>query len=186
MMNEKSGHSSWGDVRDERDEPTVHGDGDDPWAAVTDRVGEDDRPGDRARGGGRETGGGDMLGSLAEEAMKLFDALQERAAREVGKVVIKNTAGGIGQVLGGGGRRRDVWEEAVAAPEDDEYVCRACPVCRVIAAQRESGASVADHLAAAGGELLTAIRQAVDTLTRPSAPRRPREDDPDVRHVDPG
>lgn len=182
MMSEKSGYSGYDDARDES---AVTGDGGDPWASVTDRIGDDDRLRYREWDGSRGTGGGDPLGSLAEEAKKLFGALQDRAAREVGKVVIKNTAGGIGQILSGGGQRRDVWEEAVAAHED-EYVCRACPICRVIAAQRESGASVADHLVAAGGELLAAFRQAVDTLTRPSAPRRPREDDPDVRHVDPG
>lgn len=146
----------------------------DPWAAETDRVGEpppEPRPEERR--------GDDPLGSVAEEAMKLFEAVRERAVREVGRGLLKGTADGFGRALGGG---RDVWQEAVA--DHDEYICRACPICRVIAAQRESGASVADHLAAAGGELFAALRQAVDALTRP--PRRPREDRPEAEHIDLG
>ncbi|MCG5212260.1 DUF5304 domain-containing protein [Streptosporangium sp. KLBMP 9127] len=128
----------------------------------------------------------DPLGSVADEAAKLFDTLQNRAAREVRRGLIKGTTAGLGQAFGGGGGRkeRDVWEEAVA-DHHDEYVCRACPVCRVIAARREAG-GVGDHLAAAGGELFAAFRQAVDVVTRPAPPRRPREDNPDVEHIDLG
>ncbi|MBP2702459.1 DUF5304 family protein [Microbispora sp. RL4-1S] len=118
----------------------------------------------------------DPLGSAAEEAMKLFDAVQQRVGREIGKGLVKGGVSGIGAVFGGsgaggGGRGRggDVWSEAVAEGHDDGYICRACPVCRVIAARRESGGDVADHLFAAGGELFAAFRQAVDALQRPPA-----------------
>ncbi|GLW10525.1 hypothetical protein Misp01_56530 [Microtetraspora sp. NBRC 13810] len=134
-------------------------------------------------GGGRR----DPVASVADEAMRLFGAVQDRAAREIGRGLLKGTAAGLGQALGGGGRKeRDVWEEAVSAHDEDEYICRACPVCRAIAAQRESGTGVTDHLAAAGGELFAAFRQAVDVIARPSEPRRPREDPPDVEHIDLG
>ncbi|MFI7442207.1 DUF5304 family protein [Nonomuraea indica] len=110
----------------------------------------------------------DPIGTVADEARKLFDAIQGRATRHVGRTVLSSFTGG-----GGGGRReRDVWGEAVAEPEE-EYICRACPVCRAIAAQRESGNDVTSHLVAAGGELFAAFRQTLDVLSRP-APRGPR------------
>ncbi|TYB61107.1 hypothetical protein FXF51_30200 [Nonomuraea sp. PA05] len=117
----------------------------------------------------------DPLGTVADEARKLFDSIQGRATRQVGRSVFNS-------FTGGGRRERDVWEEAVSEPHD-EYICRACPVCRAIAAQRESGGDVTGHLMAAGGELFAAFRGALDVLSRP-APRtsRPRDDDqPDTR-----
>ncbi|MFF3664653.1 hypothetical protein [Microtetraspora malaysiensis] len=134
----------------------------------------------------------DPLGSIAEEAMKLFDTLQRRVGRELGKGFVKGGVSGLGDALGGGlggafgtGRTDDVWGEAVAADEHDEYICRACPVCRVIAAGKESGGDVTDHLVAAGGELVTALRQAVDALQqRATPPKRP--DEPRVEHIDLG
>lgn len=132
----------------------------------------------------------DPLASAAEEAMKLLDALQQRVGREFGKGLVKGGIGGLGGAFGGsgGGRSQDVWGAAVAEQEHGEYICRACPVCRVIAARKESGGDVADHLIAAGGELVTAFRQAVDALqrptTRPAGPSRPEE--PRVEHIDLG
>ncbi|MEU6730333.1 hypothetical protein ABZ917_42080 [Nonomuraea wenchangensis] len=134
----------------------------------------------------------DPIGTVADEARKLFDSIQGRATRQVGKQVFNS-------FTGGGRRERDVWEEAVSEPHD-EYVCRACPLCRAIADQRESGsASAADvtgHLMAAGGELFAAVRGALDALSRPAGgtrtdPRRePRQDDrtgrDDVEHIDLG
>ncbi|MGA5765554.1 hypothetical protein [Nonomuraea bangladeshensis] len=141
----------------------------------------------------------DPIGTVADEARKLFDSIQGRATRQVGKQVFNS-------FTGGGRRERDVWEEAVSDPHD-EYVCRACPLCRAIADQRESGsaASAADvtgHLMAAGGELFAAVRGALDALSRPApqsgtrtdprtGPRRePRQDDragrDDVEHIDLG
>ncbi|MFG1960881.1 hypothetical protein [Nonomuraea sp. NPDC049028] len=128
----------------------------------------------------------DPIGTVTDEARKLFDTIQGRATRQVGRTVLNSFTGG-----GGGQRDRDVWSEAVSEPHD-EYICRACPVCRAIAAQRESGNDVAGHLVAAGGELFAAFRQTIDALSRP-APRRPRDDqsgdrgrDSDVEHIDLG
>lgn len=135
----------------------------------------------------------DPIGTVAEEARKLFDAIQGRATRQVGKSVFNSFTGG--------GRRaeKDVWGEAVSESED-EYICRACPFCRAIAAQREAAAAgtgsgaggaagdVAGHIMAAGGELFAAFRQALDALNKPAAPRRPRDDDgrDNVEHIDLG
>lgn len=110
----------------------------------------------------------DPIGTVADEARKLFESIQGAATRQVGKSVLNSFATG-------GRRERDVWEEAVSEPHD-EYVCRACPVCRAIAAQREAGGGdVTGHLMAAGGELVAAFRGALDALSRP-APRTPRDD----------
>ncbi|GAA4945038.1 hypothetical protein HD597_006628 [Nonomuraea thailandensis] len=132
----------------------------------------------------------DPIGTVADEARKLFDSIQGRATRQVGRSVFNSFTGG-----GGSRRERDVWEEAVSEPHD-EYICRACPVCRAIAAQRESGGDVTGHLMAAGGELFAAFRGALDALSRPaprtSGPRDDRPDDDrrdgdrrdDVEHID--
>jgi hypothetical protein len=125
----------------------------------------------------------DPIGTVADEARKLFESIQGRATRQVGKTVFNS-------FTGGGRRERDVWEEAVSEPHD-EYICRACPFCRALAARRESGSDVTGHLMAAGGELFAAFREALDALGRP-APRtqqrtrdnRDRHDN--VEHIDLG
>lgn len=142
----------------------------------------------------------DPLGSVAEEAMKLFDALQQRVVREVSKSVVKGGAragmSGLGQALGTGrsAPSADVWSEAVAESHphgEQEYICRACPICRMKAASRESGGEVTDHLVAAGGELFAAFRQAFEALQRPAPGSRSRERRDDggssgVQHIDLG
>ncbi|MEU8322856.1 DUF5304 family protein [Nonomuraea sp. NPDC048881] len=124
----------------------------------------------------------DPIGTVADEARKLFETIQGRATRQVGRTVYNSFTGG------GARKERDVWSEAVSEPHD-EYICRACPVCRAIAAQRESGSDVTGHLVAAGGELFAAVRGAFDALSRP-APRGPRDtrdrDRGDVEHIDLG
>ncbi|GII83705.1 hypothetical protein Ssi03_16950 [Sphaerisporangium siamense] len=134
---------------------------------------------DAALGAGRDIAREipDTLGSMAGEARKLFDSLQQRVGREIGKGFVKGGVSGLGQGLGqafgagGGGRSHgDVWGEAVSGHHDDEYICRACPVCRLKAARREAGGDVGDHLVAAAGELFAAFRQAVDAVARTAEP----------------
>jgi hypothetical protein len=121
----------------------------------------------------------DPIGTVADEARKLFESIQGRATRQVGRTVYNS-------FTGGGRKEKDVWGEAVSEPHE-EYICRACPVCRAIAAQRESGSDVTGHLVAAGGELFAAVRGAFDALTRPQAPHRQRErDGENVEHIDLG
>lgn len=152
----------------------------------------DERVREERAGPDRDSRGaaGEALGSAAEEALKLFDTLQQRAARELRKNLIKGTMTGFGDAFSGGGRRRerDVWEEAVSGHEE-EYICRACPVCRAMAAQRESGAAVTDHLMQAGTELFAAFKSAVDGLGKPAPGQRTREregEEPPVEHIDLG
>ncbi|WP_214103645.1 hypothetical protein [Acrocarpospora catenulata] len=131
----------------------------------------------------------DPLGAAADEAKRLFDSLQQRVGREIGKGFVRGAGSGFGGMFAPPPpttRQEDVWAEAVSGHDHEEYICRACPVCRVIAARKEKDArgDVTDHLIAAGGELLAAFRQAVDALQGPPAPRRP--DDPKVEHIDLG
>jgi hypothetical protein len=131
---------------------------------------------------------------IADEAMRLFDSLQRRIGTEFGKGMgqglgkgfVKGGVSGLNQAFGGGrAPSADVWSEAVSDHHDDEeYICRACPVCRAKAAARESGGDVTDHLVAAGGELLAAFRQAFDVVTRPQR-ATPRDRDR-VEHIDLG
>ncbi|NUO98402.1 MAG: DUF5304 family protein [Nonomuraea sp.] len=124
----------------------------------------------------------DPIGTVADEARKLFETIQGRATRQMGKTVYNSFTGGAR-------KEKDVWSEAVSEPHD-EYICRACPVCRAIAAQRESGSDVTGHLVAAGGELFAAVRGAFDALTRPPATQARRDtrdrDRGDVEHIDLG
>lgn len=116
----------------------------------------------------------DALSAVADEALRLLDALQQRLGREFGKGVVRGGMSGLGLGQVFGGETRDVWSEAVAAPpEEDEYICRACPICRAKAAGREAGGDVTDHLMAAGGELLAAFKELVDAVSR--TPPRPPE-----------
>ncbi|MFI6786403.1 hypothetical protein ACIBG4_03650 [Nonomuraea sp. NPDC050383] len=137
-------------------------------------------------GTGRDPLGRDPIGTVADEARKLFDTIQGRATRQVGRTVLNSFAGGS---FGGGRKEKDVWGEAVSEPHD-EYICRACPVCRAIAAQRESGSDVTGHLVAAGGELFAAFRQTLDAFSKPASPRRSRDDSErghdTVQHIDLG
>lgn len=145
--------------------------------------------GERAERGDWTGSGRDPLGTAAEEAFKLFDTLQQKAARELRKNLIKGTMTGFGNAFSGSGRGKEqnVWEEAVS--EHDEYICRACPVCRAMAAQRESGGAVTDHLVQAGTELFAAFKSAVEGLNKPSPAQRTRErgrEDTPVEHIDLG
>src|SRR5690606_40699352 len=63
---------------------------------------------------------------------------------------------------------------SVAEGHGEQYSCRACPVCRLIAAGREAGGDVTGHVLAAGGELLAALRQLLEALQRePAEPGGP-------------
>jgi hypothetical protein len=89
-----------------------------------------------------ETADRSTTGSAAQEATRLFEAVQDWARRSAGD----------SRTLG------EHWTEHVAtgAPE-----CRLCPVCQVIALLRESRPEVTMHLAEAAGSLLAAVRAAL-------------------------
>lgn len=95
-------------------------------------------------------------GSAAEEATRLFEAVQEWAHRA------------------GSGANEHI---ATGSAE-----CQLCPVCQLIAALRGTRPDVVAHLAAAAGSVLAAVRAAVDAHEHDWAARKA----PDVERIDIG
>jgi hypothetical protein len=95
------------------------------------------------------TGEQSANGSAAEEAGRLFEAVQVWARRASG------AAGG--------------WDEHIATGTPQ---CQLCPVCQLIALMRETRPEVAGHLAEAAGSLLAAVRAAILAHEREWGSRR--------------
>lgn len=95
-------------------------------------------------------------GSAADEASKLFEAVQEWAHR---------AGSGAGEHI------------ATGSPD-----CQLCPVCQLIGALRGTRPDVVAHLAAAAGSVLAAVRAAVDAHEHDWAARKA----PDVERIDIG
>ena len=107
--------------------------------------------------------GEDEVGSVAEEAAKLFSALQDWAqdsgAAQAGAAA--SAASGVAAGL------RDVNEHIATGGED----CRYCPVCRGIELVRQTSPEVKAHLAVAASSLLQAAAGLLETQVPPSSPR---------------
>ena len=88
------------------------------------------------------------------EAAKLVDALRER--------------------LGGspGGRQDDVWGQAIREEPAHPTACRYCPICRAIAASRESG--VTEQFADVGRSLFAALGKVLEAADPPVGRRETR------------
>ena len=84
------------------------------------------------------TGAESPVGSAAEEAARLFEAVQEWARKA------STATGGLGEHIATGSAE-----------------CRLCPVCQLISVLRETRPEVAVHLAEAAGSLLAALRATV-------------------------
>jgi len=97
-------------------------------------------------------GGPGDVGSVGEEAAKLFGALQDWAS--------ENGASGLGDL---GDQWRSVNEHVATGGQD----CPCCPVCQVIAKVRESSPELRTHLAVAASSLL----QAAAAVLEARAPR---------------
>lgn len=104
----------------------------------------------------REPGRGEQeqIGSLAEEAAKLFEVLQG-ASRE--------HASGAGGLAGAAGALWQDLNDHVAGEN-----CRYCPVCRLIGVLREP--EVRGHLTSAAGSLASALASALATRTPDQEP----------------
>lgn len=94
------------------------------------------------------------VGSAAEEATRLFEAVQDWARRS------SATAGTAGSSIGE--------HLATGAPE-----CELCPICQLIALVRTSRPELVAHLADAAGSLLAAVRTAIDAHEREWSARKP-------------
>jgi hypothetical protein len=93
--------------------------------------------------------GPEPVGSVGEEAAKLFSALQDWA-----------TDSGAGFA--------DLHEHLATDSEE----CRYCPVCRAISLVRQTSPEVRAHLAAAAGSLLQAAAGLLETAQPPARPDR--------------
>ena len=105
--------------------------------------------------------GDEALGSVAEEAAKLLDALQGWA-REGGGEAAGAAAAGLGE------RLKHVDEHLATGGAD----CTWCPVCRAVSVVRQTSPEVRTHLATAASSLLQAAAGLLDAHAR-SAAREP-------------
>ncbi|WP_433184650.1 hypothetical protein [Actinoallomurus sp. CA-150999] len=80
----------------------------------------------------------------------------------------------------GGAPKGDVWSDATSEAWGEHTgaaECRYCPVCRAIAASRESGPEVLSHVMAAGEQLYSAVREAMAGFERTRPRPRAAGDD---------
>jgi hypothetical protein len=112
------------------------------------------------------------VGSLGEEAAKLFAALQDWAAT-VGHEQVSAAGGALGGLAHG---LRDVDAHLATGAAE----CRYCPVCRLVAMVRGTNPEVRQHLAVAGSALLSAAAAALAT----SVPEDRRPGRAPVQHID--
>ena len=121
-------------------------------------------------------GAGEHVGSVSEEAAKLFGALSDWAREH-------------GPDLGGGGQGDGLaglaGHAAAAVREVSDHVdtgapeCAWCPICRTVHLVRATSPEVRDHLASAAASLLQA---AAGVLAAAGTPRDRTA--PDVEHID--
>ncbi|WP_110205092.1 hypothetical protein [Nocardioides daejeonensis] len=115
---------------------------------------------------------GEPVGSVAEEAMKLFGALSDWAKDQGGDL----GDGLSGFATGAAHAFNDVNEHIATGSSE----CTYCPVCRAVHTIRELSPEVKSHLAVAGANLLQAAAALMATAVPDDAPKR-RSDD--VEHI---
>ena len=116
----------------------------------------------------------DDIGSVGEEAMKLFGAFADLAKQHTG-----DAAGGLGNLAGHAAAMAHEVNEHLAT---DAAECRYCPVCRVVHAVRETSPEVKTHLMVAASSLLQAAAGLLETAPKPPESGSPRG--PEVQHID--
>ena len=120
------------------------------------------RPGDQP---GDQPGDEPPVGSVGEEAAKLFGALSDWAKDQGSEYV--GTAAGASNAFAAA--VQDVGEHIATGSQD----CRYCPVCQVIHAVRQTSPEVRTHLTVAASSLMQAAAGLLATHTgdqRGSAP----------------
>ena len=120
---------------------------------------------------------GDPVGSLGEEAAKLLAALQGWA-KDTGGDYADATGSAAAAAASAFGRIN----EHVATGGQD---CRYCPVCRAIAALRQTSPEVREHLATAAASLVQAAASAMATPApgRDDGAGAPRRRDAPVQKI---
>jgi hypothetical protein len=99
------------------------------------------------------------VGSLGEEAAKLFGALADVAKQHSGE-----TVGGLGSFAGQAADFAKTINEHIAT---DSAECRYCPVCRCVHAVRATTPEVKAHLYTAATSLLQAAMGLMETIPPP-------------------
>lgn len=118
--------------------------------------------------------GPEDVGSVGEEAMKLFGAFADLARQHTG-----DAAGGVGGLAGQvAAMAHDVGEHIAT----DSVECKYCPVCRVVHAVRQTSPDVKAHLMVAASSLLQAAAGLMETPPPDSGSGTPRG--PAVERID--
>lgn len=127
----------------------------------------------------RETGenNGQDIGSVAEEAAKLFGALSGWA-REHGSDLGHGMADGVSGAAHDAFRAVDQ-SIATGAPE-----CTYCPACRAVHAVRQCSPEVRQHLAVAAASLLQAASALMTAAGTPPDTSDPATRRDTVEHID--
>jgi hypothetical protein len=107
------------------------------------------------------TTGKPEIGSVGEEAAKLFGALADIARQQSADL-----GGGIGGLAD---QAASLAQEVNAHIATGSAECRYCPVCRVVHAVRETSPEVRTHLLTAATSLLQAAAGVLETVPPPDA-----------------
>lgn len=133
--------------------------------------------------------GAEPIGSAAEEAAKLIDALSTWArdrgpdlGASLGAGLTAGLAGLAGHAANVAHAAKDLGAElddhlATGAPE-----CTYCPICRAVHAVREASPEIKAHLADAAGSLMQAAASVLAAAATPSSGDGERGDA--VEHID--
>lgn len=127
--------------------------------------GDDTRPGNEP--------GPDDVGSVAEEAAKLFGAFSGWA-RSQGH----DLGNGLGDLAAGAQRAAHDVNEHIATGANE---CTMCPICRTVHVVRELSPEVKQHLAMASASLMQAAAALMATAV-PDEPKKSSTDD--LEHID--
>lgn len=100
------------------------------------------------------------VGSVGEEAVRLFGALADLARQHGGDV-----GGGLGDLAGHAAAKAHEVNEHIATGSAE---CRYCPVCRLVHAVRETSPEVKAHLLSAASSLLQAAAGVLESVPAPT------------------
>lgn len=130
-----------------------------------------ERPEEPPESGGSEQSHPDV-GSIGEEAAKLFGALADAARQQSADI-----GGGFGAFTDHAAAWAQEVNDHIATGGEE---CRYCPVCRVVQAVRETSPEVRAHLMTAASSLVQAAAGLLESPTDGGQRRR----GPAVEHID--
>jgi hypothetical protein len=125
----------------------------------------------------------EQVGSVSEEAVKLFGALSDWARDQTPGTAGGGAGGGPGEGLAGfadhvAGALHDVDEHLATGSAE----CTYCPICRAVHVVRQTSPEVRSHLASAASSLLQAAAGMLATTVPDDA--RPGARGPGVERID--